>query len=101
VLGNGKPVAGATVDVEWIEDLNKDQRHPLATYRTATDGQIRLRSGPAQLVEVAISFGLTGSFRAGRRRTERTKNTCVPKTRLIGREHTVRVLVFGTERFPL
>lgn len=50
----GKPVPGATVDVEWIEDLSADKRVPLATYRTDAKGRLRLNGAHGQVVEVFV-----------------------------------------------
>jgi len=52
--GNGKPLIGARVDVETITDLQKDTRRVLRTYRTPTDGRIRLMGGADRLVEVFV-----------------------------------------------
>jgi hypothetical protein len=54
VLANGKALFGATVDLELIEDLEKDQRRSLKTYKTAADGRIRLSGGGDQTVEAFV-----------------------------------------------
>jgi hypothetical protein len=57
VRGNGAPLAGATVDLEAITDLEKDSRTPLATYRIPANGTITLAGGADQLVEAFVYAG--------------------------------------------
>jgi hypothetical protein len=54
VRGGGRPIRGATVDVELITDLTRNQRQPLTTLRTPADGRIKLASGEDSLIEVFI-----------------------------------------------
>ena len=54
VTGGGKALAGARVDLEWIEQVTGDARVPLATYRTGADGGLRLEGAAAQLVEAFV-----------------------------------------------
>lgn len=54
VTGGGKALAGARVDLEWIERVTGDARVPLATYRTGADGALRLEGAPEQLVEAFV-----------------------------------------------
>jgi hypothetical protein len=52
VQGNGKPLAGAFVDVESIVNLDSDQRRLLDSYSMPADGRLELRGGGDQMVEV-------------------------------------------------
>jgi hypothetical protein len=54
VLGAGKPLAGAIVDVESIADLDSDQRRVLDTYLVPADGRLQLLGGGDQIVEVFV-----------------------------------------------
>jgi hypothetical protein len=54
VLGAGKPLAGATVDVESIVNLDSDQRRLLDTYVIPADGRLQFLGGGDQIVEVFI-----------------------------------------------
>ncbi|MES1261323.1 MAG: carboxypeptidase-like regulatory domain-containing protein [Acidobacteriota bacterium] len=54
VLGAGKPLGGATVDVESIVNLDSDQRRVLDTYLLPTDGRLQLLGGGDQIVEVFV-----------------------------------------------
>jgi hypothetical protein len=54
VRGNRMPISGATVDVDWIEQLDSDRRWLSGTYRTDSDGRISLKGGADRLVEVFV-----------------------------------------------
>lgn len=54
VLGGGKPLARATVDVESIVNLDSDERRVLNTYPVPADGSLELLGGGDQLVEVFV-----------------------------------------------
>jgi hypothetical protein len=52
VRANGQPLSETIVDVEKVEDLVKNHRIRLATYKTSATGELRLAGGSDQLVEV-------------------------------------------------
>jgi len=54
VRGGAGPLAGATVDVEWIENLDSDHRRLGGSYKTGPDGRVRLKGGGDRLVEALI-----------------------------------------------
>jgi hypothetical protein len=54
VVSAGKPLVGATVDVESIVNLESDQRRLLQTYRLAADGRLQLLGAGEQIVEVFV-----------------------------------------------
>lgn len=54
VRAGGRPLPGATVDLEWVENLNKDSRRQVATYRTPANGEISLTGGGDRLIEVFV-----------------------------------------------
>lgn len=54
VLGYGKPLGGAIIDIESIVNLESDERRQLATYKTPTDGQVGLLGGDDQLIEAFV-----------------------------------------------
>lgn len=114
VLGNGEALSGATVDLEEIVDLAKDQRQFLETYQTPADGRIRLAGGPDQMVEVfvyadgyeprraiwnpgsALTLGLvprsaTLSFAA-------SSSATMARVREAGRANAVRTVILNTTR---
>ena len=45
---------GATVDLEWVENLDKDSRRQVATYTTSANGEIRLTGGADRIIEAFI-----------------------------------------------
>ena len=55
--GGGKPISGAVVDIDWIEDLAKDTHRALTTVVTGADGRIRLKGRADQLVEAFVYRG--------------------------------------------
>ncbi len=57
VLSGGKPLAGATVDVESIVNLDSDERRLLGSYRLTSDGRLQLLGGGDQTVEVFVYAG--------------------------------------------
>ncbi len=54
VRAGGKPLPGATVDLEWIENLDRDSRRQVATYLTPADGKISLAGGADRIIEAFI-----------------------------------------------
>jgi hypothetical protein len=54
VLGTGRPLTPATVDVESIANLDSDQRQALNTYAIPADGLLQLLGGGDQMVEVFV-----------------------------------------------
>jgi hypothetical protein len=54
VLSAGQPLANAIVDLEWIKELDRDTRVPLAAYRTGTDGRLSLKGSGGQLVDAFV-----------------------------------------------
>jgi hypothetical protein len=54
VRGGGKPVAGATVDLEWVEDVASDRRRPVAVFRTTAAGELKLKGGADRRTEVFV-----------------------------------------------
>ena len=54
VVSAGKPVGGATVDIESIVNLDSDRRRFLGTYRPSSDGRLELLGGGDQIVEAFV-----------------------------------------------
>lgn len=52
ILSSGRPVPGAVVDVESIDDLASDQRTFLGSFRLSADARLDLLGGATQIVEV-------------------------------------------------
>ena len=52
VRGGGIPLQGAIVDLEWVENLDKNSRRQVATYRTPESGEIREDGGADRIIEV-------------------------------------------------
>jgi hypothetical protein len=54
VLGAGKALPGAIVDVESIVNIDSDARHVLNTYFMPADGRLQLLGGGDQIVEIFV-----------------------------------------------
>lgn len=51
---DGRPLAGAIIDLELIRDLTTHQRTALASYSTGPDGRFQLNGAESQLIEAFI-----------------------------------------------
>src|SRR5688572_1615572 len=54
VSGDGRPLSSATVDIESIQELNRNRRLPLGTYRTDARGRLTLLGEANALIEAFV-----------------------------------------------
>jgi hypothetical protein len=54
VRGDSRPLTGALIDVEWIDNLESDHRRLVGSYRTDSSGRVHLKGGGDRLIEAFI-----------------------------------------------